>query len=397
MSVKLVPMGSLITEIRNGLNSEQYETASNASMLPITRIETISAGTVDFSRVNYTNVSHLERIKYQLQQGDILLSHINSPDHIGKTAIFRSDRPLIHGVNLLLLRPNPAVCYPEYLNYYLKSFGPRATFRSHCKKAVNQASLNQGDVASLLVPRLSLPEQKWIASVLKKADRLRRLRHYALELSDTYMQSVFLEMFGDPLTNPMEWAKSKIGAQIVNIRYGTGSPPQYVEKGNPFIRATNVKNGRIEKNDLVYISDIDAKKIPKCKVDLGDIILVRSGVNTGDCAVIPEIYHGAYAAYDLIIEVPFPLNYYYALLINSNYGKSIIEPLSRRAGQPHINAEQVKSLSFPIPDRPLIEKFAQIVQKLEYLQSQQREAERQAEHLFQTLLHKAFRGELTGV
>jgi type I restriction enzyme S subunit len=132
-------------------------------------------------------------------------------------------------------------------------------------------------------------------------------------------------------------------------------------------------------------------------VNSGDIILVRSGVNTGDCAVIPEIYHGAYAAYDLIIEVPFPLNYYYASLINSNYGKSIIEPLSRRAGQPHINAEQVKSLSFPIPDRPLIEKFARIIQKLECLQSQQLEAERQAEHLFQTMLHKAFRGELTKV
>jgi type I restriction enzyme S subunit len=92
--------------------------------------------------------------------------------------------------------------------------------------------------------------------------------------------------------------------------------------------------------------------------------------------------------------IPHPQNYYYNFIINSDYGKSIIRPLSRRAGQPHINADQVKSLRFPVPPTPLQEEFARIVHQFKRLRAQQREAQRQAEHLFQTLLHRAFRGEL---
>src|SRR5438067_1758837 len=85
-------------------------------MLPISRIETISEGVIDFSRVKYATPTPRERQKYQLQSGDILFSHINSPEHIGKTALFRSNKPLIHGINLLLLRVNREACHPEYLN-----------------------------------------------------------------------------------------------------------------------------------------------------------------------------------------------------------------------------------------------------------------------------------------
>jgi len=86
-------------------------------MVPISRIETISEGVIDFSRVKYVTPTLRDRQKYQLQSGDILFSHINSPEHIGKTALFRSSKPLIHGINLLLLRVNQQVCHPEYLNF----------------------------------------------------------------------------------------------------------------------------------------------------------------------------------------------------------------------------------------------------------------------------------------
>jgi len=190
----------------------------------------------------------------------------------------------------------------------------------------------------------------------------------------------------------MGWEIKAVGTRIKSIRYGTSSPPAYQKDGIPFIRATNIKGGTVQHNGLVYISEDAAHGIPKCQVKAGDLVIVRSGVNTGDCAVIPVEFDGAYAAYDLIVEVEYPKNYYYNLLINSPQGKSIIGPLSRRAGQQHINAEQVKSLSFPAPPLSLQQQFARIVHKVERLRAQQREAQRQAEHLFQTLLHQAFRG-----
>jgi type I restriction enzyme S subunit len=152
--------------------------------------------------------------------------------------------------------------------------------------------------------------------------------------------------------------------------------------------------GTVQKEGLVYISKEEANKIKKCEVKTGDLILVRSGVNTGDCARIPPEYDGAYAGYDLVIQMPYPKNYYYNFIINSDYGKSVIKPLSRRAGQPHINADQVKSLQFPLPSVQLLEKFAHIVEKIEYMRQSQTQSKQQIEDLFSTLMQKAFRGEI---
>jgi type I restriction enzyme S subunit len=196
----MTSLDDIVAEIRNGVDLEQSDQPSSPDMLPISRIETISEGVIDFSRVKYATPSPTERQKYQLQSGDILFSHINSPEHIGKTALFRSNKPLIHGINLLLLRVNHEVCHPEYLNLYLKSFAVRARFRTRCKKAVNQASLNQDDILSLDVPIPTLPEQKRIAAILENADWLRRTRRYARQLGDTFLQSIFLEMFDSFLT-----------------------------------------------------------------------------------------------------------------------------------------------------------------------------------------------------
>jgi type I restriction enzyme S subunit len=308
---------------------------------------------------------------------------------VGKVAIAGVDICISQDFTGLI--PDKTKADVQFLYYYLQDH--KEYFVANQRGATIQG-VTREVVASLKVPFPPLPEQKHIAAILAKADRLRRLRRTARDLSDTYLQSVFLEMFGDPVTNPMGWEIKEVGTQIKSIRYGTGSPPEYQKDGIPFIRATNIKRGTVQRDDLAYISETDARSIAKCKVNTGDLIIVRSGVNTGDCALIPREFDGAYAAYDLIIQVPYPQNYYYNSIINSDYGKSIIRPLSRRAGQPHINADQVKSLRFPIPPTPLQEEFAHIVHKFEQLCAQQREAQRQAEHLFQTLLHRAFRGEL---
>jgi len=307
---------------------------------------------------------------------------------VGKLGVLKIDAATNQAVCAIFTKGN---IERDFLFYYLLKQRERLVER---RTGGAQPNISQEIIRELEVPFPPLPEQQRIAEVLFKADRLRRLRRTARELSDTYLQSVFLEMFGDPVSNPMGWEIKGVGSQIRSIRYGTGSPPLYQEEGIPFIRATNIKGGTVQTEGLVHISKDAAKEIAKCKVSAGDLILVRSGVNTGDCALIPPEYDGAYAAYDLIIEVSYPQNYYYNFIINSGYGKSIIQPLSRRAGQPHINAEQVKSLQFPSPPTSLQKEFAQVAQRFERLRVQQREAERQSEHLFQTLLHRAFRGEM---
>ena len=99
----ITTLGSVLIRMTNGININQTDLCS-ADALPISRIETIANEKIDFSHVKYCIPSIEQEQKYLLKKGDILFSHINSDKHLGKTAIYMDDEPLIHGVNLLLLR-----------------------------------------------------------------------------------------------------------------------------------------------------------------------------------------------------------------------------------------------------------------------------------------------------
>jgi type I restriction enzyme, S subunit len=155
---KMVTLGDVLTDIRNGFNASQ---ADDTAGWPVTRIETIWNGTIDRSRMGWTNPSPALLREFRLKRGDILFSHINSPDHIGKTALYDGEpEVLIHGINLLRLSANRSQASPLWLLHFLKHVETRRYFRTRCKKAVNQASLNQQDIKTLgmFLPPLKLQQ-----------------------------------------------------------------------------------------------------------------------------------------------------------------------------------------------------------------------------------------------
>lgn len=175
-------------------------------------------------------------------------------------------------------------------------------------------------------------------------------------------------MFGDPINNTKEWNVCELREGIKEIKYGTSTPPVFSQKGIPFIRATNIKAGRVIKSDMKYISEGEAEKIEKCKLELGDIIIVRSGANTGDNAFITEEYIGAYGGYDIIIKLNEEFNYLFInAILNSIYRDIIVQPLTRRAGQPHLNSEQIQSLIIYKPPIEIQNQFADFVKKVDKL------------------------------
>jgi type I restriction enzyme S subunit len=392
MDREFLYLEDIIAEIRNGLDTSQYDVLTDG-MLAISRIETISDGTIDFKRVKYAKVTEAERKKYELRQGDILFSHINSPEHIGKTALFRSDRTLIHGINLLLLRCNQKRCHPEYLNYYLKTVEVRTRFRTRCKRAVNQASLNQGDILSLEVPLPPLGEQKRIAAILSKADRLRRLRRYARELSDGYLQSVFLEMFGESLksVNPQN-----LLGDLVTIT-GGGTPsrevPAYYEGHIPWLTAKDMIADYItdtqEHITKEAIKNSATKLVPEGSV----LVVVKSKALMHRLPVAitkVALCHGQ----DIksIQCSPKILPEFLVYILKYNTHRLLYQ--ARGANTEGLTLPMLREVPVPAVSFPLQQKFVQVVQKYERLRAQQRESARQGEHLFQSLLHRAFRGEI---
>jgi type I restriction enzyme S subunit len=158
MGWPIKPLGELLNTMRNGTTADQN---TNGKGYPVTRIETISAGVINPRRVRYVDMTLEEAARWLLQRGDILFSHINSESHIGKTAIYQgTPEYLVHGMNLLLLRPDFTRVDSMYLFALLNTQEARTFYRSRCKRAVNQASLNQKDIGSLPVPLPPLQAQK---------------------------------------------------------------------------------------------------------------------------------------------------------------------------------------------------------------------------------------------
>lgn len=156
--------------IRNGLTVKQDRQSGNYK---VTRIETISDGEINLSKVQYvTDVPTNIAQAYLIRKGDILFSHINSESHLGKTAIATQNYPdLLHGMNLLLFRVNPNKIAPEFLNFLFIFYRRLGVFRKYSSRAVNQSSLNQEVLKSLIIPLPTLPEQQRIIQILSTWDR----------------------------------------------------------------------------------------------------------------------------------------------------------------------------------------------------------------------------------
>ena len=133
--------------------------------------------------------------KFILKTGDILFSHINSLEHLGKTAIYEnSPELLIHGMNLLLIRANSKVCIPKFLNYCLKFLREKGLFKSIAGRAIGQASINQGNIKNIDIPLPKLPEQESIVKILSTIHDAIEIRKKELELHEELFKVTLEEL-----------------------------------------------------------------------------------------------------------------------------------------------------------------------------------------------------------
>ena len=170
--MKIFKLKDISEFIRNGITIKQD--ISSKEGIPITRIETISKGTIDFNKLGYANISKIEKYKeWLLKKGDILISHINSEKHLGKSAIYLDNNyDIIHGMNLLCIRAIDKKVFPEYLQLFFKTNQYKKQIKKITKKSVNQASFSVNDFKEILitVPDLNIQEK-----IIKKIKVLEKI------------------------------------------------------------------------------------------------------------------------------------------------------------------------------------------------------------------------------
>lgn len=376
--------------IRNGANIKQ---GLDDSGYPITRIETISNRTVDRDKMGYAGITDITKYSdYVLQDGDILMSHINSETHLGKVARYEKydGETIIHGMNLLCLRPNKNLVDSRYAFYYLSSEAflhqiPRIT-----KKSVNQASFNVAALKELTFPISSMEVQQPVADILDKANELIALRKEQLAKLDELVKARFVELFGDPISNPKGWKKDKAENHIDLLSGYPFQSEQYVNDGINICGGLIIMPQKIQWQDCKHWPSVDGYEDYLLAED--DIVLAldRPWISEGfkiaqvDSTHLPALLIQRTAR---IRGIDVNQQYLFHCFVNGGFDKH-----SNVTGSlvPHISAKDIRSFEILLPPIKLQKQFAAFVKQADKSKVAVQKALDEAQLLFDSLMQKYF-------
>ena len=279
-------MGDCFPYIKNGYNARQ---GKDKGGVPITRIETLSDNKYNRNKVGYANIFSTEGLeKYVLEDGDILMSHINSLPYLGRSVMYRA-RPgevFIHGMNLLRLKADRSIVEPEYAELYFRSPRFKQQVSKIAKKAVNQASFSVSNLKELEFPLMSLCDQR---DVIKKLSFITAQIEYnqkAIGELSLLVKSRFVEMF----EGGQEWELRTLAdccATSNDIKCGPfGSQlhkEDYASEGVPVWGIPEV-NSNFERMPDKYVSPENGLRLQSYSLVPGDVAMNRKG-NVGQAAL----------------------------------------------------------------------------------------------------------------
>jgi type I restriction enzyme, S subunit len=397
--IDVAPLADVFEFVRNGKSVKQDASTGG---LPIARIETIADGTVDCSRVGYAGLQKKGNEKWLLQRGDILFSHINSVEHIGKCAIFEGHpENLIHGMNLLALRPKKQVLDARYAFRAISSPNFRASLQQFVNKAVNQASISTTNLKSLEIPLPPLGEQRRIAVILDKADALRHMRKRALDLFDSLGQSIFLDMF-DGSAQKLSISELLSRGWLVlhkDGNHGSNYPraDEFGEDGVPFLSAKSIDNeGFIDLEQIQYLGTSKAEKLKIGWIEAGDVLLAHNA-SVGKVALYEEQFDKALIGTSLTCYRPNPKRLLSRYLMSALRSQFFQSQLTKSMGQTTRNQVPItaqRDLKIPIPSIEQQRKYSDVVAAQMKRAAVFRHGAMSLEMLFSSLQSRAFSSQL---
>jgi type I restriction enzyme S subunit len=364
------PIDSFITDDPNGVNWIMIGDASEGSKyISSTKKRIIKEG-VKKSRM--------------VSAGDFLLTNSMS---FGKPYILKTSGCIHDG--WLVLSPRHDQIYSDFFYYLLGSELVYSDFKKLAAGAVVK-NLNSELVRGVQIPLPPLDEQKRIAAILDAADALRAKRRQSIAQLDALIQSTFLDLFGDPVTNPMGWEK---------IALKNAAPAQPA-------RLPALSHGDTWLLNLDQIESHSGKILSKVMAELSTAGSSTHAFDTGNVlysklrpylnkVVCPDSF--GIATTELVPLRPNPKQLDRQYLTNYLRSKSFVSWISSQvagAKMPRVSMKVFWDHEISLPPIPLQQKFAAIVESIERQKTTQRAHLAELDALFASLQHRAFRGEL---
>jgi type I restriction enzyme S subunit len=390
--VREAAFGSLFEFIRNGLNVRQDKSGEG---VPIARIETISQSVVDPTRVGFAGLTQRDASGWLLEVGDILFSHINSVEHIGKCARYRgAPAQLVHGMNLLCLRSRQDQLTPEFAVRLIQSPKFRASLQPFVNKAVNQASISIGNLKGIPVSVPPPAEQRQIVATLDQIDELRTKRRRAIALLDDLAQAIFLGLFGDPMANPKGWPVRRVsdfGRVVIGntppredaANYGGGI--EWIKSDNIDPRFTYVTEAS---ERLSEAGAARARRVPEGAVLVTCIAGTPAGIGN---AALTDREVAFNQQINAIVPSGTDPRFLLALI---RAGKKLVQAASTGSMKGLVSKSRLEAVQFPEPPLPLQQAFATRISAIESYKAHHHVQLARLDELFASVQHKAFRGEL---
>ena len=344
----------------------------------------------------YVNPS---KVKYKqlLRKGDIIVTaSTGSIKVIGKNAYCEKDYEASFGAFCKVVRPK------NINHHYLKHMFQSPQYFGYIQNIVNGANINNiknEHLDNFKIPLPPLETQKRIAAILDNAAALRDKTEQLLKEYDKLAQSIFLEMFGDPVINPKGWEKKKLIQVSTQITDGTHHSPEPTKFGFPYVTAKHIKEMSLEFDSKpTFVSKEAHEEIfARCKPDFNDILLIKDGATTGvACLNSFKEPISLLSSVGLIKPNRELVNPFYIVFWFNHSGvkQQLIRKFMSGAAIKRYTISKMKNFDLIVPPIALQNQFADKIRLIEQQKALAKQELQQSEDLFNCLLLKAFKGEL---
>lgn len=394
MSWPVAHLGDIAQKIDYGLTASAIDKPDGPRFLRITDMQDDS---VDWSMVPSCDCSDKEYEENKLAIGDIVFARTGATT--GKSFLIRAlDRPSVFASYLIRVRLSEKTD-PIYLSHFFKSSKYWQQILSMANGAA-QPGVNSSKLKELEIPLPPLIEQKRIAAILDKADTIRRKRQQAIQLADDFLHAVFLEMFGDPVTNPKRFKKVPI-TELADVITG------FAFKSNEYIsdspeavrlcRGANTLTGYLDWSDTTYWPKSKLENLEGYFIKAGDVILAmdRPWISSGlKVCIFPESQRETYLVQRVARLRPRRESYtdYIYSCIKSQAFEKHCCPTETTV--PHISPVELKNFEVLHPNSDLIDKYHSVVSIIKSSLGLMAISKSGSDDMFSALSQKAFSGNL---
>ena len=336
-----------------------------------------------------------------VQPGDVLISRI--VPHIRRVWVVgpnRGRRKIASG-EWIIYRGN--AFYPNYLRHcLLADFFHQQFMKTVSGVGGSLLRARPSEVEKIKIPLPPLPEQRRIAAILDKADAIRRKRQRAIELTEAFLRSAFLEMFGDPGLNSKQWKLMRMESAIREARcgpFGTAlQKSEYVDSGVPVWGIDNVQPNRFVEPGSLYITLEKFKDLTAYETKPGDVLISRAGTVGRMCVArpnqSPSIIGTNLIRVSLHKEKMTP-EYMTALFSFFPDRLDALKANGKDNAYSFMKTGVLKEIVVPMPPIDIQFQYVKLIAQVDATLQNHKKYNQLGDALFQSLTYRAFRGELT--